>query len=162
MDLELLRKLMEILESSDLAELEIEEEGTRIRLKKQGSPEPMMISASPVGAGIPASAGTSSEAANADIELSLEERIEQDSGLAAVRAPMVGTFYRSPAPDAEPFVKVGDRVEPDTVVCIVEAMKIMNDIKAEVSGAIVEILVSNTEPVQYNQPLFLVRVDGGT
>jgi len=74
-----------------------------------------------------------------------------------IKSPIVGTFYRSPSPTSEAFVKVGDRIEPDSVVCIIEAMKLMNEIQAETSGIIVEIYVENGQPVEYNQPLFGVR-----
>jgi acetyl-CoA carboxylase biotin carboxyl carrier protein len=73
---------------------------------------------------------------------------------------MVGTFYRSASPDAEPFVKVGSRVNPDTVICIIEAMKVMNEIKAELSGEVLEVLAENGEPVEFGQPLFLVKKTG--
>lgn len=74
-----------------------------------------------------------------------------------INSPIIGTFYRSPSPDAQPFVKVGDTVGPDTVICIVEAMKVMNEIKAETSGVIKKVLVENTQPVEYGQPLFIVE-----
>ena len=77
--------------------------------------------------------------------------------LHTITAPMVGTFYRSPSPEAESYVEVGHRVTPDTVVCILEAMKVMNEIKAEISGEIVEILVENGEPVEFVQPLFVIK-----
>ncbi|HKX46443.1 MAG TPA: acetyl-CoA carboxylase biotin carboxyl carrier protein, partial [Planctomycetota bacterium] len=76
-----------------------------------------------------------------------------------ITSPMVGTFYRAASPDAEPFVQVGTRVVPDTVLCIIEAMKVMNEIKSEVAGTIVEILVENSDPVEYGQPLFVLRKD---
>ena len=161
MDLELLGKLMEMLEDSDLAELEIEEEGARIRLKKQDSREGMITAVPAMIPGVPSPAGVEPAAPPVEKELSIEDKLQRDKTLHAVRSPMVGTFYRAAAPDADPFVTVGDRVGPDAVVCIVEAMKIMNDIKAEVSGVVEEVLVNNTDPVEYNQPLFLVRLDEG-
>jgi acetyl-CoA carboxylase biotin carboxyl carrier protein len=75
----------------------------------------------------------------------------------AIESPMVGTFYRSPSPDSEPFSEVGTRVDEESVVCIIEAMKVMNEIKAELRGEIVELLVENGDPVEYGQPLFLVK-----
>jgi len=83
-----------------------------------------------------------------------EEAAAPEEELHVVRSPMVGTFYRSPAPDADPYVEVGDEVGPDTVLCIIEAMKVMNELKAEVEGTVVAILVENGEPVEYGQPLF--------
>jgi len=82
-----------------------------------------------------------------------------DGGLHKIVSPMVGTFYRAPAPDAPPFVNPGDRVDEKTVVCIIEAMKLMNEIEAEVKGVIVDVLVENGQLVEYGQPLFLVKTD---
>jgi acetyl-CoA carboxylase biotin carboxyl carrier protein len=76
-----------------------------------------------------------------------------------VRAPIVGTFYRSPAPDAEPYVSVGDRVKPGDVLCIIEAMKLMNEVECEMSGTVLEVLVENSQPVEFDQPLFVVDPD---
>ena len=83
--------------------------------------------------------------------------VERPSGVVEIHSPMVGTFYRSPSPEAEPFVGVGSAVEEETVICIIEAMKVMNEIKAECTGQVVEILVENGEPVEYGQPVFLVK-----
>ena len=79
------------------------------------------------------------------------------TGLTPIKSPIVGTFYASPSPDSAPFVAAGDKVSSDTIVCIIEAMKIMNEIKAEVAGTIEKVLIENGEPVEYGQPLFLVR-----
>ena len=89
----------------------------------------------------------------------IDENIEEKEGLVSISAPIVGTFYRAPAPDAEPYVKVGDHIEEDTVVCIIEAMKLFNEIKAEIRGTIKQILVENGQPVEYGQTLFLVEPD---
>ncbi|MEW9034074.1 MAG: acetyl-CoA carboxylase biotin carboxyl carrier protein, partial [Planifilum fimeticola] len=88
-----------------------------------------------------------------------EVKAEDDAQLHKIVSPMVGTFYRAPAPDADPYVQVGDRVDEKTVVCIIEAMKLMNEIEAEVRGEIVEILVENGQLVEYGQPLFLVKTE---
>jgi acetyl-CoA carboxylase biotin carboxyl carrier protein len=82
---------------------------------------------------------------------------QASTGLTAIKAPMVGTFYRSPSPEADPYVDIGSRVSPENVVCILEAMKVMNEIKAEISGEIVKVCVQNGEAVEYDQPLFLVK-----
>ena len=87
------------------------------------------------------------------------EEKEDDTDLHRIVSPMVGTFYQAPSPDSEPYVKVGDRVDEKSVVCIVEAMKLMNEIEAEVKGEIVEVLVENGQLVEYGQPLFLVKTD---
>jgi acetyl-CoA carboxylase biotin carboxyl carrier protein len=108
--------------------------------------QPAAAQAAPAPAAAPAAAGPAPAKESRGIE---------------IPSPMVGTFYRSPSPDASPYVEVGDRIGKDTPVCIVEAMKVMNEIKAEVDGEILEILVQNGEPVEFGQPLFLVRPSGG-
>jgi acetyl-CoA carboxylase biotin carboxyl carrier protein len=87
------------------------------------------------------------------------EQAEVSSKKEEIRSPMVGTFYRAPAPDTDPYVQIGDRIGPGKVLCIVEAMKLMNEIEAEITGKIVEIMVDDSQPVEYNQPLFLVELD---
>jgi acetyl-CoA carboxylase biotin carboxyl carrier protein len=143
MDLDQLRKVIEIFESSSLSELEIEERGIRFRLAKGGAQE---------------------------IEVKKEiphlkrkrgaQKVEGERGkkeLVAVRSPLVGTFYRSPSPDEEPFVEVGDEVKTGETVCIIEAMKVMNEITSELEGRVREILVGNGQPVEYDQQLFLIE-----
>ena len=133
----------------------MEREGFKIRLKRSGGgavyeegapvayvPQPMAIP-SPAGAAPAASAGAPAPAA-------------ASSGL-EIKSPMIGTFYRSPSPEAASYVDVGAEVGPDTVVCIIEAMKVMNEIKAEVKGVITEILIDNAKPVEFGQPMFRVR-----
>jgi len=150
MDLELVKQLIELLESSELDQLEVEEEGLRVRLQKQGTlpahfPSLVMPGAAPPA---PSSGATpaSEPAAAADTVL--------------IEAPMVGTFYRAPAPDAAPYVEVGDTLSEGTVVCIVEAMKVMNEIKAGVRGTVVEVLVENAQPIEFGQPMFRVKPSG--
>ncbi len=152
MDVRELKKIVEIMNQNDLAELEIEEEGRRIRLKKAGV-EPVMAApapmAMPAAMAVPAVApvpGAAAEAAPA-----------ADDGLQTISAPMVGTFYRSPSPDADAYVQGGSKVGAESVVCILEAMKVMNEIKAECNGEIVKVCVENGEAVEYGQPLFLVK-----
>lgn len=86
-----------------------------------------------------------------------EKKEEVDKNVMEIKSPMVGTFYRAPSPESAPYVQVGDRVNPDTILCIVEAMKLMNEIKAELSGTILDILVENGQPVEYGQPMFKIR-----
>ena len=155
MDLKQVVKLLELMESHGLDEVEIEQGETRIRLRKRSSPEagiPMIAAPMPMvplnhiaapSGGAPAE-GAQNAAAPAD---DTEEFL----------SPMVGTFYRSAAPDADPFVSEGDTIGPDTVVCLIEAMKVMNEIKAEIAGEIAKILVENGESVEYGQPLMIVR-----
>ncbi|RME73137.1 MAG: acetyl-CoA carboxylase biotin carboxyl carrier protein [Planctomycetota bacterium] len=133
----------------DLSEVSIEQRGCKVRVRRGARlAMPPAIAASPAVAAAPATApATSSPGGTAAV----------DEGLVEVSSPMVGTFYRAPSPESDPFVEVGDRVEPDTVLCIIEAMKVMNEIKAEVAGTVEEILVANGEAVEFGQPLFRIR-----
>lgn len=160
MDLNYLKKVIKILDSSNLNEIEIEEEGLKVRLSKgSGAPAAQAVHAAmpvmqaPVQQEAPQKPSTEKSEAKTE---SSEESIP--SNVYEVKSPMVGTFYRAPSPDADPFVNVGDDVKQGTVICIVEAMKLMNEIEAEVTGKIVKILVEDAQAVEYNQPLFLVEV----
>ena len=148
MDPRQLKRIVEIMNQNDLAEVEIEEEGTRLRVRKMEGVAP---AATPAPAAAPAPAAESTPAASAEGEASVAE------GLHTITAPMVGTFYRAPAPDQDAYVEVGQHINPETVVCILEAMKVMNEIKAECAGEIVKICVQNSEAVEYDQPLFVVK-----
>lgn len=148
MDLEKLKRLIEIFEKSSLSELEIEEEGTRLKFVKPKEKEIVFPHTQ-----IPTPPHTPRE--------EVEERDEEEKKkIVAIRSPLVGTFYRAPSPEEPPFVEVGDEVVPGQTVCIIEAMKVMNEIEAEVKGKIKEILVQNGEPVEYDQELFLIEVEG--
>ena len=128
----------------NLAELEVEGAGTRIRIVREHAPA---ASGSRVDAA-PASA--------AAVQQPVAESVESTAHLVTVEAPMVGTFYRAPKPDAPPFVAEGDVVKEGQVICIVEAMKLMNEIESKVAGRIVKVVVENGQPVEFGQPLFLV------
>lgn len=153
MDLNLVKKLVKILENSQLTDLEIEESGTRIKIAKniQVSQTPQNFvtysSAQPVAL---ASEPPKSEEKKQSV-------IEDESKLHTIKSPIVGTFYRAPSPEADPYVQVGDSVSSGTVLCIIEAMKLMNEIESDISGKIVKILVENAKPVEFNQPLFLIQ-----
>lgn len=152
MDPKQLKRIVEIMNQNDLAEIEIEEEGKRLRLrKKEGAAAMAPAAAAPAPAPAPAAAANPAAAAPPAAEVG--------EGLHTITAPMVGTFYRAPSPEADPYVEVGKRINPETVVCILEAMKVMNEIKSECSGEIVKILVQNGEAVEYDQPLFVVKTD---
>jgi len=139
-EIDKIKELIKIMEEHNLEEIEIEREGARIKLKKS-SPQNKHTNLIQVSS-----------------EKTLQETLEKESkNLIEIKAPMVGTFYRAPSPGAKPYVEVGDVIEPGTVLCIIEAMKLMNEIKSEVKGKIVEILVENGEPVEFGQPLFLVE-----
>lgn len=149
MDLDLIERLLTLMEEGGLTELVWKEGDRKIRLSKQagGAAAPVVA-----GALAPAPAAAASPAGPAE---SGSAQADDDAFL--FRSPMVGTFYRSPTPEAEAFVDVGDRVGAETVLCILEAMKVMNEIKAEISGEVLEVLVENGEPVEYDQPLFRIR-----
>jgi len=137
-----------MLEKSSLAELELQRDNFKISLRKASSQGAVVFNASPAAVApvIP------------PVPEPTAERIIEEK-LVPVRSPMVGTFYAAGSPEAEPYVKIGDRVSKGQTLCIVEAMKLMNEIKAEVEGTVVEIKVSNTQAVEYDQVLFLIRKD---
>jgi acetyl-CoA carboxylase biotin carboxyl carrier protein len=153
MDIRKVKKLIELLEQSDVAEIEIHEGEESVRISRHGSgampmymPQPMPMGASPVAAA-PAPAGR-------------DEGDEDDFGGMegeVVRSPMVGTFYRAPSPGSKSFVEEGQSVKAGDTLCIIEAMKILNQIECEQGGTIRRILVENGQPVEYNQPLFIIE-----
>ena len=144
-----LRELIALLRDNGLAELELEREDFRVRLRRDGVPAQAPVS---VPNTAPAIATPSTPAPPAS---SAAAATDQD--LHNITSPIVGTFYRSPSPTAEPFVKIGSNVEAASVVCIIEAMKLMNEIQAEATGEVVKIYVENGQPVEYGQPLFGIR-----
>jgi acetyl-CoA carboxylase biotin carboxyl carrier protein len=163
MNLDELRDLVELIAEHGFTDFELEREGIRVRLRRELAPQiiaaplastsvaaPSMPSPAPAtGGGLPPAAPH--PGAQAEAEASADE------GLQIITSPIVGTFYRSPSPTSESFVNLGSKVQPDTVVCIIEAMKLMNEIQAETSGEIAKIYVENGQPVEYGQPLFGVR-----
>ena len=148
---------------SDMTEFEFEEEGFKIKIKRGASGQPIITSA-PVSshpyplAAIPDNTALQSSGLSAASSPSASSSSD-DVGFAYVKSPMVGTFYRSPSPENPTFVEVGTKVEEKTVVCIIEAMKIMNEIQAEIKGSVVELLVENGQPVEYGQRLFKVKLN---
>jgi acetyl-CoA carboxylase biotin carboxyl carrier protein len=158
-----IKDLIKLVDQTSVQELEIESEGTRLLIRKPGKTESVIVSPAPVQQAYPAyvpqpqqQPAAASPSPSAAVP-SAGQAAEADAGLHKIVSPMVGTFYESPSPGAAPFVSVGDKVNEKTVVCIVEAMKLMNEIEAEVKGTIVEVLVENGQLVEYGQPLFLVR-----
>jgi acetyl-CoA carboxylase biotin carboxyl carrier protein len=149
-----LRELAELVNEHGFTDFEFENENIRIRLSKTAAPQfvqavPQVAASTPV---------TASPTAVQTVESGLvETTVEADEGLFKITSPIVGTFYRSPSPDKAPYVEEGDKVSENTTVCIVEAMKLMNEIQAEASGEIVKIYVENGQPVEYGQPLFGIR-----
>lgn len=147
-----LRKLLALFHDSDLEELEIQHSfwhGTRIRLTRNRAPS-LVAPAAPVPIAPSTPAAPTAPAAPTPAE-------KTDDGLHEVLSPMVGTFYQAPSPEADPFVREGDRIESGQTLCIIEAMKILNEIPADVRGEVVEILVGDGQPVEYNQALLKIR-----
>lgn len=158
MDVEQIKQLIELMVEHDLSRLEIQEGETHILLKRGTTPIVQAVSAAMPPAAAPATPPAQSAPAP-PAEPAAAESAEPPQPAANevfIRSPMVGTFYAAPDPESPPFVKVGDMVTPDTVVCLIEAMKVFNEIKAEVSGRITRVLVNNAEAVEYDQPLFAV------
>ena len=162
-NLNLVKRLIEAVENSEIDTLELSRWGTKIRISKappgatggNAGPPPIHYAAQAPAQPAPAPAQPTS-AAPAEAEPTPPAR---ESNLIAVESPMVGTFYRAPAPDADPYVQVGDRVSVGQTLCILEAMKLMNELEAEVSGTVREICVENAEPVEYGQILFRIAPD---
>jgi acetyl-CoA carboxylase biotin carboxyl carrier protein len=154
LNLEVLNEALKIMDKGDLVEMIYEEKDMKIQLKKAGAIKgtvqamaaPQYMQAPPVSAP-PASAVPSLE----------PKKILEDDKNGVIKSPMVGTFYQASSPDSPAFVKVGDMVEPGKTVCIIEAMKIMNEIKSEIKGRVKEILVDNAQAVEYNQPLITIE-----
>lgn len=144
MDFQQIKELITLVNSTDIADLEIEDEDFRIRIRKERT-EAHSIAVHGVD-----------QAAIRPVESSPEQIVERNGALVTVTAPMVGTFYRAPAPDADPFIQVGETITKGQILYIIEAMKMMNEIESEVKGVIKQILVENGEPVEYGQPLLLI------
>jgi acetyl-CoA carboxylase biotin carboxyl carrier protein len=143
-DLKDIKALIDLMKKNDLSVFEMEKDGFRIKLQKGLGDQPIVTStAAPAVANGPATPTTASPTERASLK--------------DIVSPMVGTFYRAASPDGSPFVDVGTKVNEDTVVCIIEAMKVMNEIKAETSGVIAEVVAENSKPVQFGQVLFRVR-----
>ena len=154
MNLKELKEILQILEDQEITEFELEQEGTKLRVHRGGTTvaasaarraEAGSVAAPPVEAPLPSAEAPVAAAPPAE------------GGLTIVKSPIVGTFYRSPDPNSAPFVSVGDQVKVGQVLCIIEAMKLMNEIEAEVAGEIVKVHHESGQPIQYGEPLFTVR-----
>lgn len=151
MNLKEIKEIVNLMNDNDLGEVEVEREGMKLKIKKAGAGAPI-VQTQPMVQSIPAPAAVSGSA-----QVAPAEAAGPKAGTKEIQSPMVGTFYRSSSPDASPFIEVGQTVEVGQVVCIVEAMKLMNEIKSEVKGKIVEASVDNAEPVEFGQTLFVVE-----
>lgn len=151
MELKEIKKIVEMMTENDLAEFLLEEEAFTLQLKRGTAGVTQIVSAPQM---MSAPAVTPAQLA---VPVATAPAANENEGLIEIKSPMVGTFYRSPSPDSDSFVQVGQEVTSDTVVCIIEAMKVMNEIQAEVKGKIKKILLDNATPVQFGQALFLVE-----
>lgn len=169
MDLEWIRDLVELVEESGVDSLEVSRFWTHVKIRKspEGTGVPTVASAPPprdVGDVSPPTGSAEPGGATGDVERGADTDtgdVGADEDLHEVESPMVGTFYRAPAPDAPPYVETGDSVEKGQTLCILEAMKLMNELEAEVAGEVREILVGNAEPVEYGQVLFRIDTSQG-
>lgn len=149
MNVKEIKEMINLMNENGLSELEIEKEGMRIKLKKAVS-----------GVGdLPSAPIFIERESSKRSETKTDEQASSQalSGKLEIKAPMVGTFYRAPSPEAPTFIQLNQEIEPGQVICIIEAMKLMNEIKSEVKGRVVEILVDNAEPVEFGQPLFIIE-----
>ena len=157
-DVERIRQLVEMMKEHDLNEVSLKHGDRRIRLRRKDEPAPVVVSAPAPGV-MPAVAAAPVPAAAPAAPAPAAEAVDGDN-ISVVTSPMVGTFYSKPNPNAETYVKVGDHVEADTIVCVVEAMKMFNEIPAGIYGKVVAVLVKNEEAVDVNKPLFKVDTNG--
>jgi len=172
MDLKKLREMLKIVAESDVAEVEIDEDGTKVTIRRNSptisvhpsgyyaplgmypAPAADSYARPPYSAAAPVAAPPQPETPAVEQKAPAASSREK-----TIKAPIVGTFYASPSPDSEPFVSVGSRVSQGSVLCIIEAMKLMNEIESEIAGTVKQILVDNAEPVEYDQPLFVIESD---
>jgi acetyl-CoA carboxylase biotin carboxyl carrier protein len=151
MNIDEIKELLDLFNSSGVGELELEQDGSRIRIRKAGETSEYAVS--------PAASATQSQEITAPAEApsAAPEAPPADAGHTLVKSPIVGTYYEAGSPGSAPFVKVGDAVEPGQVLCIIESMKLMNEIEAEIAGTIAAKLVENGRPVEYGEALFAIR-----
>lgn len=156
-----IREIIKLVDQSSIDEFVYENEGAKLKLKKKGSDQPVQQiiqqAPAPVQEKAPAAIPAEAPKTAAIREETAQQPSVQDENLHTITSPMVGTFYQSPSPEEGPYVKQGSKVTKDSVVCIVEAMKLFNEIEAEINGEIAEILVKDGQLVEYGQPLFTVK-----
>jgi acetyl-CoA carboxylase biotin carboxyl carrier protein len=161
MDFKQIQELIKMINKSNIGELTIEQKDFRVTIKQKEENITQVVSAAPAGVPVYAQQPVSNQpAANTGQGTSQDKPKQQDatpSNLITVKSPMIGTFYRKAGPDRPNFVEPGDEITPGKVVCIIEAMKLFNEIESEISGKVVKVLVEDASPVEYDQPLFLVE-----
>jgi acetyl-CoA carboxylase biotin carboxyl carrier protein len=166
MDLKELKELIKLVTEKGITEFEIEREGFRLRICRPSEypsfvahPAPVVVqSPAAIAAQQPVMPMPPPVAPATTTPVAQQQTIAPELELHIIKSPIVGTFYRSPSPTSDPFVKIGDNVDQETVVCIIEAMKLMNEIHAEITGEVVKVFVENAQPVEYGQPLFGVKI----
>ncbi len=158
MDINLLKRLIRVVEKSEITEFSVEEGDLKVKISKAGSMQPQTIMQPQIVQQSVPAASISNAAVVTEATSKTESEPEKSdiNNYYEIKSPIVGTFYRAPAPDADTYVQVGDSISEGSILCIVEAMKLMNEIESDVTGKIVKILVENATPVEYNQPLFLI------
>jgi acetyl-CoA carboxylase biotin carboxyl carrier protein len=157
MDLKLIKNILDLIAESDVNEVSLEEGDFKIKVKKQGEVQQVSY-AQPAAPQPPAQAAAPAQPQQQEAAAGQSSTEDQPDG-DTVTSPIVGTFYEAPDPDSDPFVKVGDKVSKGDTLCIVEAMKIMNEIEAEFGGTVEKILVNDGQPVEFEQPLFIIKKD---
>lgn len=161
MDLKEIQDLIKFVAKSGVSEVEIEMKGVKLLIKTGNNQAPVVQALPPspaiIQAAVPAQVPVQAPAPSPVPSPAPSPKTSEDtSKYVEIKSPMIGTFYRRPSPDKEPFVKVGDEIKPGTVLCVIEAMKLFNEIESEISGRIVKVLVEDATPVEYDTPLFLV------
>jgi acetyl-CoA carboxylase biotin carboxyl carrier protein len=158
LDLKQIKQIIDLMKRSELSEFEFEEEGFKIKIKRGPGGQPLIAAAPHSAHPFPIAPDPQLNAARTPAaQPAAASPASDETGITYVKSPMVGTFYRSPSPENPSFVDVGSKVDDKTVVCIIEAMKIMNEIQAETKGTVVEVLVENGQPVEYGQRLFKIK-----
>lgn len=155
MDLKDIKELIALMRKNDLSEFQLEQEGFKITLKRGSDYQPVITTTAPIA--LPAQPAPAAAPSAAPTPAGEAPAGKETSKLREISSPMVGTFYSQASPDSPPYVSVGQEVNEETVVCIIEAMKVMNEIKAECRGVIAEVVAENGKPVQFGQPLFRVK-----
>jgi acetyl-CoA carboxylase biotin carboxyl carrier protein len=159
LDLKQIKQIIDLMKRSELSEFEFEEEGFKIKIKRGSGGQPIVTSSPHSAHPFPvATPEPASSAARPASGAAASGSAGDEAGITYVKSPMVGTFYRSPSPENPSFVENGSKVDEKSVVCIIEAMKIMNEIQAETKGTVVEVLVENGQPVEYGQRLFKIKL----
>jgi acetyl-CoA carboxylase biotin carboxyl carrier protein len=157
LDLKQIKQVIELMKRSELTEFAVEEEGFKLRIRREPHGPPFVTTSHVQPLPAPLVQSTAQQPAAAPVQPVAPAPAQEEAGITYVKSPMVGTFYRSPSPDSKPFAELDSKVSENTVVCIIEAMKIMNEIQAEVTGTVVEVLVESGQPVEYGQRLFKVK-----